>query len=88
MLNRVALERDTKHTFADVILEFVADSNVEWPDLVELTAMSDGTRVRLRVHEWELETLAAALDSAFTGGDGELFFRGPGSERSVARASK
>jgi hypothetical protein len=75
MLHRVVLEREKR--FADIVLEFVSDTNVDWPDLIEVSATSELTRVRLRVHEAELETLAVALDSAYTGGDGELYFRGP-----------
>jgi hypothetical protein len=76
MLHRVVLEREKR--FADIVLEFVSDTNVDWPDLIEVSSTSELTRVRLRVHEAELETLAVALDSAYTGGDGELYFRGPG----------
>ena len=73
MLNRVALERREK--FADIVLDFVRDPGVAWPELIEVSATSDSTRVRLRVHVDEIEVLAVALDSAFTGGDGELYFR-------------
>jgi hypothetical protein len=73
MLNRVALDRE--EGFADVVLDFVPDLDVSWPDLIEVSAKGATTRVRLRVHMDELEVLAVALDSAVTGGDGELYFR-------------
>jgi hypothetical protein len=72
MLNRVALDRE--RTYADIVIDFVRDADTQWPDLVEVSARSSGTRVRLRVHLDELEVLAAALDTAMTGGDGELYF--------------
>jgi ketosteroid isomerase-like protein len=75
MLNRVVLEREKR--YCDIVLEFVSDTDRDWPDLVEVSADRDQTRVRLRVHSAELETLAVALDSAYTGGDGVLYFRGP-----------
>jgi hypothetical protein len=73
MLNRVALDRE--QNYADVVLDFVPDLDTEWPDLVEVSAKADSIRVRLRVHMDELEVLAVALDSAVTGGDGELYVR-------------
>jgi hypothetical protein len=73
VLNRVALERRQK--FADIVLDFVPDPRATWPELIEVSTTNDSTRVRLRVHVHELEVLAVALDSAFTGGDGELYFR-------------
>jgi hypothetical protein len=74
MLNRVAVER--AESFVDLVLDFTWERSGDWPDLVEISAKSDATSVRLRVHEAELETLAVALDSAYTGGTGELYFRG------------
>ena len=73
MLNRVALEQETK--FADIVLDFVPDDDTDWPDLVEVTASAASIRVRLRLHADEIEDLAVALDSAATGGTGELYFR-------------
>jgi hypothetical protein len=73
MLKRVALERKTN--YADVVLDFVPDLEGNWPDMVELTAESKSVHVRLRMHLDELEVLAVALDTAVTGGDGELYFR-------------
>jgi len=73
MLNRVALEQD--NTFADIVLDFVPDEDTGRPDLVEVTASADSIRVRLRLHADEIEDLAVALDSATTGGSGELYFR-------------
>jgi hypothetical protein len=73
MLNRVALDREQK--YADVVLDFVPDLDTDWPDLVEVSAKAASIRVRLRVHMDELEVLAVALDSAVTGGDGELYVR-------------
>jgi hypothetical protein len=75
MLHRIALER--QGGFADVVIDFVPDTNVDWPELIELTTTNESTRVRLRLSVEELEPLAIAFDSAFTGGDGELFFRPP-----------
>jgi hypothetical protein len=43
--------------------------------MIEVSAASKSVRVRLRLHPDELEVLAVALDAAFTGGDGELYFR-------------
>ena len=37
--------------------------------------MRRSIRVRLRLHADEVEDLAVALDSAVTGGTGELYFR-------------
>jgi hypothetical protein len=73
MLHRVALERKTD--YADVLLDFVPDLEGNWPDMIEVSAESTSVRVRLRMHLDELEVLAVALDSAVTGGDGELYFR-------------
>jgi len=73
MLNRVSLDRAKE--FADVVIDFVPDSDPGWPDVVEIAARSSGTRVRLRLHLHELEVLAVALDGAVTGSDGELYFR-------------
>jgi hypothetical protein len=73
VLNRVAVERHS--SFVDLLADFEADANPNWPDLVELTAKSGALRIRLRVSPDELEVLAVALDDASTGGDGELFFR-------------
>lgn len=73
MVNRVAVEREER--FADVLIDFVRDEDTQWPDLIEVTADKETTRVRLRVHPEEVEVLAVALDSAATGGDGELYFR-------------
>jgi hypothetical protein len=73
MLNRVSLDRAKE--FADVVIDFVPDSDPGWPDIVELTACSSGAHVRLRLHLDELEVLAVALDGAVTGSDGELYFR-------------
>jgi hypothetical protein len=72
MLNRVALERS--ETGADVVIDFVPDVDPDWPDLVEVTARAASIRVRLRLHVNEIEVLAVALDSAVTGGEGELYF--------------
>jgi hypothetical protein len=73
MLDRVALDREQK--FADVVLDFVPDVDNSWPDLIEVSAKAASIRVRLRLHMDELEVLAVALDSAVTGGKGELYFR-------------
>jgi hypothetical protein len=73
MLNRVALER--KQNYADVLLDFIPDLEGNWPDMIEVSAATRSVSVRLRVHLDELEVLAVALDSAVTGGDGELYFR-------------
>jgi hypothetical protein len=79
MLNRVALDREQR--FADIVVDFIPDLDVNWPDLIEVSARAASIRVRLRLHTDELEVLAVALDSAVTGGEGELYFRpkaGPG----------
>ena len=73
MLKRVALERG--ETSADVVIDFIPDDDPDWPDLVELNARAASIRVRLRLHMNEIEVLAVALDSAVTGGEGELYFR-------------
>jgi hypothetical protein len=73
MLNRVALDRAEK--FVDVVIDFVPDVDTSWPDLIEVSAKAASIRVRLRLHLDELEVLAVALDSAVSGGDGELYFR-------------
>jgi hypothetical protein len=73
MLDRVALDR--AETFADVVVDFVPDIDTSWPDLIEVSARAASIRVRLRLHSDELEVLAVALDSAVTGGEGELYFR-------------
>jgi hypothetical protein len=73
MLNRVAVER--KPDYVDALLDFVPDLESEWPDMIEVSAASKSVRVRLRLHPDELEVLAVAMDTAFTGGDGELYFR-------------
>jgi hypothetical protein len=73
MLNRVSLDREQK--FADVVIDFVPDLDSSWPDLIEVSARAASNRVRLRLHIDELELLAVALDSAVTGGEGELYFR-------------
>jgi hypothetical protein len=73
MLNRVALDREQR--FADVVVDFVPDLDRNWPDLIEVSASAASIRVRLRLHMDELEVLAVALDSAVTGGEGELYFR-------------
>lgn len=73
MLNRVALDRG--ETSAEVVIDFVPDVDPGWPDLVEVSAGPGSVRVRLRLHIDEIEVLAVALDSAVTGGTGELYFR-------------
>ena len=73
MLDRVAVEQDK--TFADIVLDFVPGEDTGRPDLVEVTASAASIRVRLRLHANEIEDLAVALDSAVTGGTGELYFR-------------
>jgi hypothetical protein len=73
MLNRVALNRE--QTYADVVIDFLPDADPGWPDLVEVSAKAASTRVRLRLHKDEIEVLAVALDTAVTGGEGELYFR-------------
>jgi len=73
MLNRVGLDREQK--FADVVLDFIPDVDTSWPDLIEVSARAASIRVRLRLHMDELEVLAVALDTAVTGGDGELYFQ-------------
>jgi hypothetical protein len=73
MLNRVAIERQPGHV--DALLDFVPDLEGDWPDIIELRAGSTSVRVRLRLHPDELEVLAVAFDTAFTGGDGELYFQ-------------
>ncbi|MGZ4372594.1 MAG: hypothetical protein ACXVRQ_10410 [Gaiellaceae bacterium] len=72
MLNRVALDRG--ETSADVVIDFTPDTDPDWPDLVEVNARAASIRVRLRLHMDEIEVLAVALDSAVTGGEGELYF--------------
>jgi hypothetical protein len=44
-------------------------------DAVRPSARSASTHVRLRVRMDELDVLAVALDSAFSGGSGALYFR-------------
>src|SRR3954449_11574827 len=73
MLNRVALNRE--QTYADVVIDFLPDADPSWPDLLEVSAKAASTRVRLRLHTDEIEILAVALDTAVTGGEGELYFR-------------
>jgi hypothetical protein len=73
MLNRVALDREQRYT--EVVLDFVPDEDTKWPDVLQVSAKSTLLRVRLRVHPDELRVLAVALDSASTGGEGELYFR-------------
>jgi hypothetical protein len=73
MLNRITLERE--QTFADAVIDFVADTDTSWPDLIEISARTASVRVRLRLHMDELEVIASAFDSAVTGGEGELYFR-------------
>jgi hypothetical protein len=73
MLNRVALDREKN--YADVLVDFVADVDTGWPDLIEVSARAASIKVRLRLHLDELEVLAVALDTATTGGEGELYFR-------------
>ena len=60
------------------MIEFIPDVDPDWPDLVEVNASAASIRVRLRLHKDEIEVLAVALDSAVTGGDGELYFRPAG----------
>ena len=79
MLDRVSLER--KKEYVDILLEFSPDEDPKWPDLVEVTARSASTRLRLRVRMDELHVLAVALDNAVTGGSGELYFRPAAAER-------
>jgi hypothetical protein len=73
MLNRVATQRQAN--YVDALLDFVVDHEGDWPDMIEVSAASKAVRVRLRLHPDELELLAVAFDTAFTGGDGELYFR-------------
>jgi hypothetical protein len=73
MLNRVALDR--AHNYVDVVVDFVPDGLDPRPDLVDVSAKTASTRVRLRLGLDELEVLAVALDNAVLGGDGELFFK-------------
>lgn len=73
MLNRVALEREQE--FADIVLDLVPDEVTGRPDVIEVAASAAPIRVRLRLHADEVEDLAVALDSAATGGTGELYFR-------------
>jgi hypothetical protein len=73
MLNRVATERHPD--YVDALLDFIPDLDGNWPDMIEVSAASRSVRVRLRLHKDELEVLAVAFDTAFTGGDGELYFR-------------
>jgi hypothetical protein len=79
VLNRVSLEREKE--YADILLGFGPDDDPNWPELVEVTARSSWTQVRLRVHIDELDLLAVALDNAVTGGTGELYFRPPAADR-------
>jgi hypothetical protein len=79
VLNRVSLEREKE--YADILLGFGPDDDRNWPGLVEVTARSSSTQVRLRVHIDELDLLAVALDNAVTGGTGELYFRPPAADR-------
>ena len=73
MLNRVALEQE--HGSDEIVLDFVPDELTGRPDLVEVTVTAASLRVRLRLQADEIEDLAVALDSAVTGGTGELYFR-------------
>jgi hypothetical protein len=73
MLKRIALERERR--FADILIDFTSDLEDDWPDLIEVSAKTASTRVRLRLHLEELELLAVALDNAVMGGDGELYFQ-------------
>jgi hypothetical protein len=43
--------------------------------MIEVSARAASIRVRLRLHIDEVEVLAIALDSAVTGGEGELYYR-------------
>ena len=79
MLDRVSLEREKE--YADILLGFSPDDDPNWPNLVEVTARSASTHVRLRVRIEELDLLAVALDDAVTGGSGDLYFRRPPAER-------
>jgi hypothetical protein len=79
VIDRVSLEREKE--YADILLEFSPDEDPEWPDLVEVTARSASTHVRVRVRIDELDVLAVALDSAVTGGSGELYFRPAAADR-------
>jgi hypothetical protein len=79
VLDRVSLEREKE--YADILLEFSPDKDPMWPDLVEVTARSASTHVRLGVRMDELDVHAVALDSAFTGGSGALYFRPAAAER-------
>jgi len=60
---------------ADVVIDFLPDGRSEfgrtWSRSVQKAA---STRVLLRLHRDEIEVLAVALDTAVTGGDGELYF--------------
>ena len=73
MLNRVALDREQAH--ADLVIDYVPEADPAWQDALELSASANSIRLRLRLHMDELEVLAVALDSAMTGGQGELYFR-------------
>jgi hypothetical protein len=73
MLNRVALDREQR--FADIVVDFVPDLDIKWPDLIEVSARAASIRIRLRLRMDELEVLAVVLDSAVTGGEAELYFR-------------
>jgi hypothetical protein len=57
------------------LLDFNAEVEGNWPDMIEVSAASTSVHVRLRLHKDELEVLAVAFDAAFTGGDGELYLR-------------
>jgi hypothetical protein len=72
-LNRVALDREQR--FADIVVDFVPDLDINWPDfdrcqrescLDPRTAPSAHGRAR---------AAGSRLDSAITGGEGELYFR-------------
>jgi hypothetical protein len=73
MLNRVATEHHPG--YVDALLDFIPDLEGGWPDMIVVSAESKAVRVQLRLRKDELEVLAVAFDAAFTGGDGELYFR-------------
>ncbi len=73
MLDRVALNRHK--AYADLVIDYIPEDDPAWLDALEVTASSASIRLRLRLHMDELNVLAVALDTAMTGGEGELYYR-------------
>lgn len=73
MLDRVTLNRE--QAYADLVIDYIPEVDPAWLDALAVTASAGSIRLRLRLHMNELEVLAVALDSAMTGGQGELYYR-------------